>query len=220
MLQPSVFPIAVHPKCVNPPSSSQDKGAKRLLQQSIFFYTALIFNATHFVLVRLVLLLGFLEPDGRNIFRHKRYIKRKLNQKIPVLVFSPSFWLGKLSAWQGQPAVQCGFFRYLSLCLHGLYRETKPERKLLYSASLTASRQKCARFKSMRKKSCDRQMLVKLLLAQLESPPITKKCYCYKKLLFNNCSLVKNFLDTHGRNYISLWFSWLTKIYLEILQSS
>lgn len=118
------LPTCGTPKNMNVPSSSQEKGAKRLLQQNTFFYIGLISNATHFVQVRLVL-LGFLEPDGQNILLHKRYIKKKLNQKVPHFIFfffALPFWLGKLLAWQSQPACLCGFFRHVSLTLWFIQR--------------------------------------------------------------------------------------------------
>lgn len=39
-------------------------------------------NTTHFALIRLTFLSGYLEIDGQNIFFHKRYIKRKVKQKF------------------------------------------------------------------------------------------------------------------------------------------
>lgn len=129
MLQPDVFQIVVCPKNMNAPSSSQAKGAKMLLQQNIFFCTSLISNATPFVLVRLVLLLGFLEPQMVKTFSFIKCISRgRLTGRSPPFFFFLPFLLGKLSAWQSQPAVLCRFFRHVSLCLHGLYRETKPEK--------------------------------------------------------------------------------------------
>lgn len=62
------------------PRRRQEKVAKYILLHSLHLQC----NTTHSALLSLALILGFLELDGQNIFLCKGYIKRELNQKLPL----------------------------------------------------------------------------------------------------------------------------------------